>query len=150
MTDMTTTTPIPLVALMADIRDRIARELHSRLADTGFGEVRPSHGCVFRWIEPDGSRLTTFAERSGFTKQAVGEAVSDLERLGYVERRPDPEDGRAKIIHLTDRGGEALATANRIFAEIERELGEEIGAERMLDMRETLEAVYWLMRERRP
>ena len=150
MTDTTTTTPIPLVALMTDIRDRIADELHARLADTGFGEVRPSHGCVFRWIEPDGSRLTTLAERSGFTKQAVGEAVTDLERLGYVERRPDPEDGRAKIIHLTQRGDEALATANRIFAEIERELGEEIGAERMLDMRETLEAVYWLMRERRP
>ena len=63
------------------------------------------------------------------TKQAVGEAVTELERLGYAERVPDPTDGRAKIIKLTDRGVEACLTGRRIFAEIEREWAEELGEE---------------------
>ena len=60
--------------------------------------MRPGHGCVFGTIEPDGSRLTDLAERARMTKQTVGEVTTDLERLGYVERVPDPRDGRAKII----------------------------------------------------
>ena len=146
----TTQIPLPLAGLMGEIRDSIAAELHVRLNAEGFGEIRPSHGCVFRWIEPEGSRLTKLAERSGFTKQAVGEAVTDLERLGYVDRRPDPEDGRAKIIHLTPRGEDGIAAANRIFGEIESELAEEVGKERIVELRETLEELYWLMRGRRP
>jgi DNA-binding MarR family transcriptional regulator len=144
-----TKTPLPLAGLMGEIRDAIAAELHARLDAEGFGEIRPSHGCVFRWIEPGGSRLTLLAERSGLTKQAVGEVVTHLEQLGYVDRRPDPEDGRAKVIHLTRRGEEGMAAANRIFAEIESELAEEVGRERMAELRETLEQLYWLMRERR-
>jgi DNA-binding MarR family transcriptional regulator len=146
----TTQTPLPLAGLMGELRDAIAAELHTRLTAEGFGEIRPSHGCVFRWIEPEGSRLTGLAERSGLTKQAVGEAVTDLERLGYVDRRPDPVDGRAKIIHLTPRGEKGMAAASRIFDEIESELAEEVGKERMAELRETLEQLYWLMRGRRP
>jgi DNA-binding MarR family transcriptional regulator len=145
----TTQTPLPLAGLMGEIRDAIAAELHTRLHAEGFGEIRPSHGCVFRGIEPEGSRLTQLAERSGFTKQAVGEVVTDLERLGYVDRRPDPEDGRAKIIHLTSRGEEGMGAASRIFADIESELAEQVGKERMAELRETLEQLYWFMRERR-
>ena len=64
--------------------------------------MREGHGCVFGFIDLDhGSRLTDLADRSGLTKQAVGEAVAELERKGYVERVPDPLDGRAKIIKLT-------------------------------------------------
>ena len=56
----------------------------------------------------NGSRLTDLAEGAGFTKQAVGEAVAELERLGYLERAACPDDGRAKIIKLTDRGRDAV------------------------------------------
>ena len=50
----------------------------------GYPEIRPGHGCVFRFIDHEGTRLTELAERSGYTKQAVGEVVADLEELGYV------------------------------------------------------------------
>ena len=65
------------------------------------------HGCVFGIIDDEGSRLTDLAARSGFTKQSVGEAVAELQKLGYVERVPDPADRRAKIIQLTPHGREA-------------------------------------------
>ena len=131
----------PLPALLDHVKELAVAELHDRLADEGFAEIRPGHGCVFRFIEPDGSRLTDLADRAGLTKQAVGEVVSDLERLGHVERRSCPGDGRAKIIHLTDSGRDAVAAAERIFADIERRWAEDVGERRMQTLRSTLAAL---------
>jgi len=114
-------------------------ELHRRLHEQGYTEIRPGHGCVFRFIDVEGTRLTELAERSGYTKQAVGEVVADLEALGYVERVPDPADGRAKTIVLTTRGHEALAAGRQAFAEIEQRWIEEFGEERIAALRETAE-----------
>ncbi len=116
-------------------------ELHRRLHEEGFDEIRPAHGCVFRFIQPAGTRLTDLAEQSGFTKQAVGEVADDLERLGYVERTADPADGRAKLIRLTDRGADSRAAAVRIMGEIEAEWAERLGEYAVATLREVLEAV---------
>ena len=89
-------------------------ELRRGLIEKGHPLIRSGHGCVFRHIDGEGSRLTELAERSGLTKQAVGEALDDLERMGYVERAPDPVDGRAKIIRLTERGADGRRAALRI------------------------------------
>jgi DNA-binding MarR family transcriptional regulator len=92
---------------------------------------------VFGFIDLDnGSRLTDLAAGAGLTKQAVGEVVAELDRLGYVTRVPDPQDGRAKIIKLTDRGLDAVIKGRRIFEEIEREWAEQIGPELMASFRE--------------
>ena len=136
----------PLPALLHEVKEAAVAELHRRLADEGHPDIRPGHGCVFRFVGSEGSRLTALAERSGLTKQAVGEVVDDLERLGYVERVPDPADGRAKIIRLTEAGWEAGRTAARIFADIERRWGMELGEERVASLRETLESIVALER----
>jgi DNA-binding MarR family transcriptional regulator len=136
----------PLAALLGDIRDAVTAELHVRLRALGFAEIRPAHGCVFSTIGEQGSRLTDLAQRAGLTKQSVGEAVLDLERLGYVERVPDPDDRRAKIITLTPHGAEVLAAARAIFADIERRFAEEIGEERFAEFRETAERLSALTR----
>jgi DNA-binding MarR family transcriptional regulator len=134
----------PLPGLLGGVREAVAGELHSGLSALGFSAVRPSHGCVFSTIDEEGSRLTDLAERSGLTKQSVGEAVADLERLGYVERVPDPEDGRAKIIRLTPHGADALAAANRGFADIESRYAAALGEERYAQFRATLDELYEL------
>jgi DNA-binding MarR family transcriptional regulator len=139
---------IPLLPLLARAKEQVVDELHTRLEDEGYGDIRPGHGCVFGFIEREGSRLTDLAEHARFTKQAVGEVVTDLERLGYLERVPDPADGRAKLIRLTDRGRAALDAGNRIFAEIEARWAEELGEERIASLRETLELI--VAREREP
>jgi DNA-binding MarR family transcriptional regulator len=131
----------PLPPLLGEVKDIALDELHRRLAEEGFDEVRPGHGCVFRFIDREGSRLTDLAHRSGFTKQAIGEFADDLEGLGYVERAPDPRDRRAKIIRLTDRGSDAQAAAMRIFADIEHRWAERYGEERIAQLREMLEEI---------
>ena len=135
---MDTQRDLPLIAVLSQVRDAIGAELFARLSALGFAELRPAHGCVFGNIDDEGSRLTDLAERSGFTKQSVGEAVADLERLGFVERVSDPADGRAKIIQLTPHGREALAASQEVFADIERRFAEEVGAQRYAEFRETL------------
>ncbi len=130
---------IPLAPLLGQLKELGMDALHRRLGEQGFPEIRPGHGCVFRFIDDDGTRLTDLAERSGYTKQAVGEVVADLEALGFVERVPDPADGRAKTIVLTERGHEALATGRRIFDEIEQRWIDEFGEERIAALRETAE-----------
>jgi DNA-binding MarR family transcriptional regulator len=129
----------PLPPLLGIVKELATNELHERLHEQGYSEIRPGHGCVFRSIDEEGTRLTELAERSGFSKQAVSEVVADLEALGYVQRVPDPADGRAKTITLTERGNDALAAAQRIFADIERRWAEQLGEERIAQLRETVE-----------
>jgi DNA-binding MarR family transcriptional regulator len=129
--------PRPLPALLTGVKLAAVDKLRGRIAEAGHPDIREGHGCVFGFIDIDnGSRLTDLAANAGLTKQAVGEAVTELERLGYVTRVPDPQDGRAKIIQLTDRGLDAVIKGRRIFAEIEREWAEQIGPELMASFRE--------------
>jgi DNA-binding MarR family transcriptional regulator len=65
---------------------------------------------------------------------SMQELVDDLERRGIVERQPDPSDGRAKLIVLTDKGLAALAPAGSIIEGLERDYADRIGAERFESM----------------
>ena len=76
--------------------------------------------------------------------------MDDLQRLGYVERVPDPTDGRAKIVHLTERGADGARGRAESLDDVERRWAEEIGEERVAAMRETLEEIYALVIGRAP
>src|SRR5918997_1094161 len=107
--------PRPLPALLTEVKNAAIRKLLARMAEAGYPDIREGYGCVFGFIDMEhGSRLTELAERSGLTKQAIGEAVTELERLGYLTRVPDPEDRRAKIITLTERGLDACLKGRRL------------------------------------
>lgn len=138
----------PLVGQLAELKVAITEEVYASLAEVGYADLRPAHGCVFGFLRDGGDRLTALADRSRLTKQAVGEAVADLEQLGYVERVPDPSDRRAKIIRLTDKGTQAMAAAAEIFADIERRLAAEVGEDRFDEFRETLRRLYLFTRPR--
>ena len=125
-------------ALLARAHELAITELHARIQRGGYADIRPAHGCVFRFLGPEGARLTELAELSGLTKQAVGEFVDDLSRLGYVTRAPDPSDGRAKLVLLTAKGRRAQSFARAVFADIEAEWAERFGAARVADMRALL------------
>jgi DNA-binding MarR family transcriptional regulator len=130
-----------MIRLLGAAFDAFTDELNRRLGDTPYNDIRVSHGCVFGNIDADGTRLTELAERARMTKQSVGEVATDLEKLGYLERMPDPLDGRAKIIRLTERGHEAQAVGRRIIDEIEGDWADRFGAGRVAALRDALEAI---------
>jgi DNA-binding MarR family transcriptional regulator len=136
------TPPRPLPALLLQVKEAAIHKMRDRLAAEGYGDIREGYGCVFGFIDIDeGSRLTDLAERSGLTKQAVGEVIPELEQLGYVTREPDPRDRRAKIIKLTPKGRDACLTGRRLFAEIEAEWAEQFGDELLAALREAAEQI---------
>ncbi|HMI80188.1 MAG TPA: MarR family winged helix-turn-helix transcriptional regulator [Solirubrobacterales bacterium] len=143
MTSDSKTLPIhiPLTGLLDIAFDAMIAEFRAELAKSEFSDIRPTHGCVFRYVKGPGLRLTEIAERGNMTKQSAGEIVDDLEARGYVKRVPDPADRRAKLICLTERGEEAQAYGFRIFAEVEERWAERFGAERIAALRETLEEI---------
>ena len=116
-------------------------EFRGELEQSKFNDIRPTHGCVFRYVRGQGLRLTEIAERANMTKQSVGEIVDDLAARGYVQRVPDPEDRRAKLICLTERGEEAQDFGLTLFAKVEKRWGERYGAERIAALRELLEEI---------
>jgi len=130
-----------MIALLFRAADAFSEEVFERVGEAGLADLRPGHGCVFGNIDPEGSRLTELARRANMTKQTVGEVATDLERLGYAERVPDPSDGRAKIIRLTERGREALVVSRAIIEEVEGEWAERFGADRVAALRDALESV---------
>jgi len=93
-------------------------ELHRRLADRGHPDVRPAHGYAFQAIGADGTTASVLGERLGVTKQAAGQMVDELTRLGYVTREPDPADGRRRLVRLTPRGVDCLRASADVFEEI--------------------------------
>jgi len=93
-------------------------ELHRRLAQRGHPDVRPAHGYAFQAIGAEGTTAGELGQRLGVTKQAAGQMVDDLIRLGYVERGPDPSDGRRRLVTLTPRGVDCLRASAQIFDEL--------------------------------
>src|SRR5215204_3938119 len=113
--------------------------LHRRFADRGHAEIRTPHGNVFPFLDSDGTRVSVLAERAQVTKQSMAELVAHLERHGYVERVPDPDDGRAKLVRATKKGNELYAIAREFVAEVEAEWTRRLGKAKMRRLRELLE-----------
>jgi DNA-binding MarR family transcriptional regulator len=113
-----------LVRLLRLFRDDLA----APAAQRGYSDIREPHYQIFGNIRMGGIRLTELATRAQLSLAATSELVNDLESLGYLERRPDPVDGRAKLIDLTPRGRALLGDAGDRVAEIERRWSDVAGA----------------------
>jgi DNA-binding MarR family transcriptional regulator len=109
------------------------------LAAAGFDDFTPAQARVFQRIAPSGSRLTDLAAQAGITKQSAGFLVDQLERAGYVERVPDPEDGRARLVRIAERGARSVEESRAIVTQVEAEWADHLGERRMVQLREILD-----------
>lgn len=127
--------------LLVQLTRIFQNQLFDGLVAAGLSEARVPHTYVTAYIKAEGSRLTELAAQARMTLSAMSELVDDLQRLGIVERRPDPLDGRAKLICLTDAGWDAMRTARGIIASIEADWAERVGPERFDATAQTLDAL---------
>jgi DNA-binding MarR family transcriptional regulator len=125
--------------LLTQLTRQFQAELFERLIAAGLKDARVPHTHVTAYIKADGSRLTELAAQARMTLPAMSELVDDLQRIGIVERRPDPSDRRAKLICLTGAGWEAMNTARGVIAQIETDYAHLVGAERFEDAAQTLD-----------
>ncbi|RZS33998.1 MarR family transcriptional regulator [Herbihabitans rhizosphaerae] len=116
-----------LGVLAARLLFAVQDELYERLELAGHGRVTRLHGAVFAHLDEDGTRTSEIARRSGRHKQVIGRIVDDLEALGYVARRSEETDRRAKLVIPTDRGLEVLRLSDEAIGEIEARLADALG-----------------------
>jgi DNA-binding MarR family transcriptional regulator len=118
-----------LVRLLRQFR----AELFAPATEHGYRDLREPHLHIFGSLGIDGVRLTELAARAQLSLATTSELVDDLQRLGYLERRPDPSDGRAKLIFPTRRGRQALDDAGDRVAQIEQHWAQLLGPARFAD-----------------
>ncbi len=107
--------------------DRLRARIYAQAREKGFADLRPAHSSLLRNIDPDGSRVVDLADRAGMTKQSMAYLTDSLKKLGYVAVGPDPLDGRAKLVTLTDRGEQAVETLAHLSRKAEADLARHLG-----------------------
>jgi DNA-binding MarR family transcriptional regulator len=129
----------PLIgALLRAPWELVQSHMLERLHERGFGDFDAPYLIVFQYPGPQGARPSDLAARLRISKQALNYLLGELERLGYLERRPNPDDLRSKHIVLTARGVAAIGVIREAVDEMEDRWAEELGAERFGQLRELL------------
>jgi len=113
--------------------------LERRFAEAGFPEVRASYGALLiPLFEEDGLRMSELARRARLSKQTLTTMTRLLERDGLITRRPDPDDARATLVHLTKRAKRFRPVAAGVLAERDALLRRTLGSRRAGELKEAL------------
>jgi DNA-binding MarR family transcriptional regulator len=129
----------PLIgALLRFPLEAVQRAMLSHLHESGFEDFDAAYLPVFQYPGPQGLRPSDLAARIRVSKQALNYLLGELERLGYLERRPDPDDLRSKRIVLTSRGTAAVGVIRDAVAETESSWEGQLGPERFAELRALL------------
>ncbi len=122
--------PIPFQAVVARI--------YEELPAAGYSDIGPSHHVVFQHLPLEGMRLTELAEQAQMTKQSMNYLVDYLQERGYVERIPDPVDGRARLVRYTERRLELDRAARQIVKRKEQDWATLLGEQKMQQLSQLL------------
>jgi DNA-binding MarR family transcriptional regulator len=110
----------PLIGLLLRlVYQRYSEDIDAALREAGFDDIRPSAANVFPFVPPEGIAVSDLAQLAGVRKQTMAQAVDQLERTGYVERRPNPGDRRSRLVFLTLRGASVPPVTHAAAARVE-------------------------------
>ena len=128
----------PIALLLRLLYQHHAQEIEAALSEAGFGDLRPPHANVFPFVPPEGITVSELAELAGVRKQTMAQAVEQLERMGYVERRPNPRDRRSQLVLLTRRGKSVKPVTHATAARVEEHWAELTSPKELETMRASL------------
>lgn len=130
-----------LAAVLLAASSALVAEIHSGVTARGFSDLRPAHGFAFARLAPAGATVTELAAHLGVTRQAASQLVDELISKGYVRREPHPDDARARLIALTERGWACTRAAEQAAADTVRGWAGILGDERLNALRDDLSRV---------
>jgi DNA-binding MarR family transcriptional regulator len=129
----------PLIgALLRMPWEAVQKRMLERLHERGFTDLDAAHLNVFQYPGPQGARPSELATRLRISKQALNYLLGELERLDYLERRPDLDDLRSKRVALTPRGTSAIGVIREAVGEVETAWAQQLGPKRFAQLRNLL------------
>jgi DNA-binding MarR family transcriptional regulator len=90
-------------------------------------------------VRPSGIPVSELSKLSHVRKQTMAQVVDELEQLGYVERRPDPNDRRSRLVFLTRRGEAVRPITMAASRRVEAHWSERMGAPSLESLRRSLQ-----------
>jgi DNA-binding MarR family transcriptional regulator len=120
-----------LGALLLATGNALVDGIQAGLVARGFDDVRPAHGFAFARLAPAGATVSELASHLGVTRQAAAQIVDELVVKGYVLRQPHPDDGRAQLVVLSDRGWACTRAATQAAGDTVRGWGVTLGETRL-------------------
>jgi DNA-binding MarR family transcriptional regulator len=117
---------VDLLFLLNQATFALSNEMASRLAEVG---LSPRKYCVLSKAMQEDLTQIRLAEASMLDKTTMVVTLDELEKAGLAERRPSPEDRRARIVRVTPKGAEAVAAGGRIVEQMQDELLASLPAE---------------------
>jgi DNA-binding MarR family transcriptional regulator len=138
----------PLIGLLLRlVYQHYSQEIEAALREAGFDDVRPAAGNVFPFVPPEGITVSGLADLARVRKQTMAQAVDQLERSGYVERRPNPRDRRSRLVFLTDRGASVTPVTHAAAARVEARWAKLTSPEQLEELRTSLLRLLTKLRE---
>jgi len=132
---------VPLARLFATAFRDLIEALHEGLSERGWGEMRAVYGFVLLSASSGPTSASQVASLLGTSKQAAAKLLDQMVSLGYLERGPDEHDRRVVRVSLTERGRHLLRDVEAVYAGLEAQWAEVIGADAVERLRADLEAV---------
>jgi DNA-binding MarR family transcriptional regulator len=129
---------IPLARLFAIAYRSLIDSMHMQLRERGYQDVGTGFGYVLLLARERPLTGNDVAQLMGMTKQGASKLIDALERAQYLERYEHPEDARSKLLRITAKGRRLLSTVEQIYAELEREWAQALGARSLSTLRRDL------------
>lgn len=137
---MSTLPTTPLLGLLLRLAyQQWGNDVDAHLSAAGFDDIRAPQANVFAFVPPEGMQVTRLARLARVRKQTMVQTVAELERAGYVVRRPDPGDRRGRLVFLTERGAAVSRLGVDAGRHVEERWAELISEEDVEALRSSLE-----------
>ena len=122
-------------------------QVHEALQKAGFDGLGAANANVIPFVPEEGIQVSELAKLARVRKQSMAQSVEQLEKLGYLERRPDPNDRRARLVFLTERGKAVRPVAVKAGRQVEREWAQLTSPEEIEALRESLQTLLGKLRD---
>lgn len=131
--------PPSLLVVLRQIEERIRRELHATLAESG---LSPEHWRIMAvlLVRP-GQRMTTVGESAVLPSASMTRHVDRLVERGLVVRRVDPDDRRSAVVALSPHGHDLAVRIREVEREVEARVTAELGEERLQELLHVLQVL---------
>jgi DNA-binding MarR family transcriptional regulator len=121
--------------------------MHTLQSQRGHGQLRLGFEPYISVLARGDRRLSELADTLGISRQAANQVIDQIESAGYVERAPDPADGRAKRVRLTRRGRRLVVDGSEAAAAIEVSYCDILGTSAVSTFRDDCYALVSLLGE---